>query len=204
MKDKTLDEFTKELASSSPTPSGGGAAALCGALAVSLASMVSNLTTGKKKYAEHEETYKFLIAQTEVLRQSLLQQIENDATAFQPLAQAYSIPKDDPCRDATLEKCLNDAAQPPMQILMQCCEVVNILEQLKTIGSKLVLSDVACGAAMARAAIESAAVNVKVNTRLMKNRLNSHALDQKVDNLLKIYVEKAQNIYDELMEGELK
>lgn len=202
MKDKTLDEFTELLASKSPTPSGGGAAALCGALAVSLAGMVTNLTTGKKKYAEHEETYRFLISQTELLRQSLLQQIENDAKAFEPLSKAYSMDKNDPDREAVMEKCLVDAAQPPMQILMQCCEIVNILDQLKDIGSSMVLSDVACGATIARAAIEAAAVNVKVNTKLMKNRLYSYSMDKKVDGFLEIYVKKAQDIYDYLMTGE--
>ncbi len=202
MKDKTLDEFTSMLASSSPTPSGGGAAALCGALAVSLASMVTNLTTGKKKYAQYQETYDFLIAQTEVLRQSLLQQIENDAIGFEPLSKAYSLPKDDPNREQIMEKCLYDAAQPPMQILLQCCEVVNILNQLKDIGSRLVLSDVACGAAMARAAIESALVNIKVNTKLMKNGEVRQQLETKADNFAKVYVQLAQDIYDQLTGGE--
>ncbi|MBR0138052.1 MAG: cyclodeaminase/cyclohydrolase family protein [Erysipelotrichaceae bacterium] len=202
MKDKTLDEFTSLLGSSSPTPSGGGAAALCGALAVSLASMVTNLTTGKKKYAEHQEEYDFLIAQTEILRKSLLEQIENDAKGFEPLSKAYSLPKDDPNREQIMEECLYDAAQPPMQILLQCCEVVNILNQLKDIGSKLVLSDVACGAAMARAAIESALVNVKVNTKLMKNQQRKETLETRAENFARVYVQMAQDIYDQLTDGE--
>ena len=202
MKDKTLDEFTSELGSSSPTPSGGGAAALCGALAVSLASMVTNLTTGKKKYAEHQEEYDCLIAQTEILRKSLLQQIENDAKGFEPLSKAYSLPKDDPNREAIMEKCLDDAAQPPLQILLQCCEVVNILGRLKDIGSTMVLSDVACGTAIARAAIESALVNVKVNTKLMKNIQRRDEIETKAENFAKVYVQMAQDIYDQLTGGE--
>ena len=50
--DKTITEFMDELASNAPVPGGGGAAALLGAVGVSLGDMVGELTTGKKKYAD--------------------------------------------------------------------------------------------------------------------------------------------------------
>ena len=53
-RDKSLARFGAELASSAPAPGGGGAAALCGALAAALGGMVVSLTVGKKKYAENE------------------------------------------------------------------------------------------------------------------------------------------------------
>ena len=55
MEDRTVDVFLEELASGSPTPGGGGASAVCGAIAAALGSMVGNLTSGKKKYAEYQE-----------------------------------------------------------------------------------------------------------------------------------------------------
>ena len=53
MLNKTITEFMEESASKAPVPGGGGVSALCGALAASLSEMVTNLTTGKKKYAEY-------------------------------------------------------------------------------------------------------------------------------------------------------
>ncbi|MBQ9881084.1 MAG: cyclodeaminase/cyclohydrolase family protein, partial [Synergistes sp.] len=48
----TIKAFSDELASNSPAPGGGSAAALCGLLAAALESMVSNLTLGKDKYKD--------------------------------------------------------------------------------------------------------------------------------------------------------
>ena len=47
MLNNSLDSFSAKLASAAPTPGGGGAAALAGALAIALGNMVGSLTVGK-------------------------------------------------------------------------------------------------------------------------------------------------------------
>ena len=84
--------FIDELASAAPTPGGGGAAAYCGALAAALASMVGNLTVGKKRYAEVEEDVRASLGRLDDLRVRLVGLVEEDARAFEPLARAYRMP----------------------------------------------------------------------------------------------------------------
>ncbi|MEG2864446.1 MAG: cyclodeaminase/cyclohydrolase family protein, partial [Eggerthellaceae bacterium] len=81
-------EFIDALASKSSTPGGGGASAYCGALASALASMVGNLTVGKKKYAEVEGEVYVTLERLADVRDRLLEQMDEDARAFAPLAAA--------------------------------------------------------------------------------------------------------------------
>lgn len=81
---KTCREFVAALASSAPTPGGGGAAALCGAVGAALCGMVASLTSGKKKYADVESEIQQLLKSTNTLHDKLLDQVRADAEGFQP------------------------------------------------------------------------------------------------------------------------
>ena len=189
-RDKTLARFGAELASSSPAP-GGGAAALCGALAAALGGMVVSLTVGKKKYAENENALQELGKRAEKAREELLGMIDADAEAFAPLARAYSLPKDAPDREQILEEALHRAAASPVRIAELCCEVIEILEGCASMGSLLVLSDAASGAALAEGALHAAVVNVKVNTALMHSRNHAAALGARMEELEREYTARA-------------
>ena len=70
--DQTLAGFLAELTSKAPTPGGGGASAVAGAMAASLGAMVANLTSGKRKYADVQGRIDEVIPQLEALRDRLL------------------------------------------------------------------------------------------------------------------------------------
>ena len=116
--------------------------------------------------------------------------------AFEPLSRAYAIPKDDPHRDAVMEKCLRDAAAAPLAIFDLACEAIEILWDFAAKGSKLVISDAATGASFCRAALQGAAVNVKVNTRLMKDRAYAQEIDEHIDRGLEKYSAMAEMIFE--------
>ena len=84
--EKNVDRFLERLASSAPTPGGGGAAALCGALGIALGNMVGSLTLGKKKYADVQEDITALNSRAEALRADFVALIDADAEAFAPLS----------------------------------------------------------------------------------------------------------------------
>ena len=195
MLDKSISEFTELAASKLPVPGGGGVSALVGSLAASLAEMVTNLTTGKKKYAEYEEEIQRIMKETDELRISLLNCVNEDAEAFEPLAKAYSMDKNDPCYAETMEKCLRTAADAPYHILQLCCRVVELDERLAEIGSKLAVSDAATSVMLAHGAIYGALINIKVNTRLMKDRPYADELDKKASEMIREYAERALNCY---------
>lgn len=194
--DKSCVQFTELLASKAPVPGGGGASALVGAVGIALGDMVGELTVGKKKYADVEEDVRALMAKAQDLRVRLLACVEKDAVAFEPLSRAYSIPKDEPGRDEILEECLRNAAAAPLEIFDLCCEAIALQKEFAEKGSKLVLSDAATGVAFCRSAMYGAAVNVKVNTQLMKDREYAGTINAHINEQTKIYGELADQVFE--------
>ena len=200
MLNKTISAFTEESASKAPVPGGGGVSALCGALAASLAEMVTNLTTGKKKYAEYEEEIQKIMTETETLRVNLLACITKDAEAFEPLAAAYSMDKSTEGYAERMEQCLRTAAEPPYQIMNYCTEVIKLDERLAVIGSKLAVSDAGTSVMLASGALYGAYLNVRVNTRLMKDRTYADELEKNADALLEEYSARALDCFNAVKE----
>ena len=196
MLNSSVIDFTEKLSSKAPVPGGGGASALCGAMGVALGHMVGTLTVGKKKYADVEEEVLALMDRAEELRVKLLKAVEDDAKAFEPLSKAYGIPKDDPTRDEVMEKCLKDAMAAPFNIMELSCEVINLQKEFADKGSVIAISDAATGVALASAALKGAAVNVIVNTRLMKDREYAKSIDEKVNAMLDEYLDVADEVYE--------
>lgn len=174
----TIKSYVNQLSSSSPTPGGGGTSALFGALGSALGSMVAALTTGKRKYAEYEEDIQKILAETARFNQQFLELMEADEKAFAPLSRAYGISKDDPARDSILEEALKGAAEPPVQVLHTCSSLIEVLEELDVKGSRLAVSDAACGAAACEAAAKAASMNIFINTKLLKDRSYAQELNR--------------------------
>ena len=197
--DQTCGAFLDALASKAPTPGGGGASALAGALGAALCTMVGNYTVGKKKYADVEEDVKALMAKAEDIRARLLAQVDADAAAFEPLSRAYAIPKDDPKRGEVMERCLRDAAAAPMAILRLCCQAIDLHREMLDKGSVMMLSDVGTGVVLCWGALYGAALNVKVNTKSMADRAYAEAMNNQVDELVNRYWKVAEQVYEAVM-----
>lgn len=196
----TCDEFAAALAAKESVPGGGAAAAYAGALAVALCSMVGNFTAGKPKYAEFEEDVQRMLADGERVRARLLELVEEDAAAFEPLSRAYGIPKDDSTRAAVLEEATKGAIEPPLEMMRQIARTIELLEEMNAKGSRMLASDVGCGAALAAAALRAASLNVFVNTRSLRDRAHAEAVEAEADALL-AYVARAEAVADEVTAG---
>ena len=194
----SVTAFTELLASPAPVPGGGGASALMGSVGIALGNMVGALTVGKKKYNYVEAEVRALMDRAQDLRVRLLDCVEKDAAAFEPLSRAYAIPKDDPSRPAVMEQCLRDAAAAPLEVFDLVSEAIEIQRDFARMGSKLVISDAATGVSCCRAALEGAAVNVKVNTRLMQDRAYAAAVDAHIDEGLNTYRALADRVFEEV------
>lgn len=196
--DKTVSEYTEMIASKAPVPGGGGASAVAGAIGIALGDMVGELTVGKKKYADVESDIRVLMERAQTLRVRLLAASEKDAAVFEPLSGAYAIPKEEPGRDETLEKCLKDAASAPLEIFDLCCEAIEIVKEFGEKGSRLMISDAATGAAILKGALFGAAVNVRVNTHLMKDREYAEKLDSHIEEMMKKYGSIAESVFEDI------
>ena len=196
MLEKPATQFLSELSSNAPVPGGGGASAAVGAFAAALGMMVTNHTIGKKKYADYEEEVKAVRDRLEGLRDQLIDLVDGDAVACEPLSKAYSIPKDEPERDTIMENALYEASVVPMSIMETVLAAAKELEVLVEKGSKLAVSDVGVGILFAQAAIEGASLNVYINTKSMKDRERAAALDAKADAIIAEGAALKARIYD--------
>ncbi len=192
--------FSDALASSEPVPGGGGASALIGALGAALASMVANLTTGKKKYAEFEPDIQRILIKAAELREALLPLIDEDAKCFEPLSRAYGLPKDDPDRDAVMEDALRLACTAPLAIMKNAAEVIELHAELAVKGSTLMISDVGVGVLCCKTALMGASLSVLINVRLMKDSTYADALKAETDALLEKYCPLSDKVYAQVLE----
>lgn len=201
-KNTNCQDFLDMLASKAPVPGGGGACALVGALGTALGHMTGALTEGKKKYAEFEPELKLLQIELQKLQQELVDLIEKDAQAFEPLAAAYRLPKDTEeeklHKEAVMEEVLYSASLVPLRIMEKCSRAVEILEIMAIEGSRLAISDAASGASFCRAALEAAALNVFINTKAMTNRINAQELNKQADVILNEYLPRAEAVYSQI------
>lgn len=197
MADKLVENsivgFSDALASKAPVPGGGGAAALAGALGIALCNMAGSISANEKRAALYE-----LNEKSGELRKKLLILIDEDAKNFEPLSKAYSKPKTDPDYAETMRKATLDACKSPMEIMRCCCEAVELLEKTKALCSKMLLSDIACGASICKSALESASFNVFVNTKML-SEADAKPIDDEADAMLREYMPRAQKISDEIL-----
>lgn len=170
-------------------------------LGAALAAMVGNLTAGKPKFAGREAELESLIAEADSLRLRLAALVDADAEAFLPLSRAYALPKDAPGRDGELEKCLRAAAEVPMEVLRLAAEGIALHERLCGNCSALAVSDVGTGVVFCWAALYGAAMNVRVNTHLMKDREYAAKLDAEVSALMDKYWKIADEVYGKVWDA---
>jgi formiminotetrahydrofolate cyclodeaminase len=192
-------DFAQKLASKEAVPGGGGAAALVGAIGTALASMVVNLTLGKKKYAEYEETNKDIMAKAQKIQEELLDMVDLDAEHFLPLSIAYGMPKDTEeeraLKEETMEKCLIQACQVPVDIVKKSYEAILLHQELVDKGSKLAISDVGVGVQCLRAALISGWINVVININMIKSEDYVATINQEVKPLVAQGTAIADEVY---------
>jgi formiminotetrahydrofolate cyclodeaminase len=194
-----LLSFTEALSSGAPVPGGGGAAALVGAVGTSLASMVANLTTGKKKYALYEADIQSILEKTAALRLRLLSLIEEDARYFEPLSRAYGLPKDEPHRDEIMEAALREACTAPLAIMKALAEAIGLHAALAKKGSRLAISDVGAGVIFCKSALMGASLNILINVRMMKDQSYAKALQRETEDLIETAGALADRTYAEVL-----
>ncbi len=188
MMDEKTTDFLDELSSKASIPGGGASSAAVGAYAAALGEMVANLTVGKKKYADVEEEIQAARIRLEELRADLMQLVDADAEAFEPLSKAYSMPKDtkeeQAEKDRVLEEALYTASLTPLTTMETILETMRCLQVVAEKGSKLAVSDAGVGILFAQAALEGASLNVFINTDMMKERGRAEELNARADQMI--------------------
>lgn len=200
--EKSCVEFVEVLASKAAVPGGGGAAALVGAIGMALGSMVCNLTIGKKKYAEYEDSVKSILEKAGTLEKDLLSMIDQDAECFLPLSKAYGLPtntdEEKQFKAETMEKALKVACEVPINIVRASYEAIKLHEDLVDKGSRLAISDVGVGVQCLRAAILSGQLNVVININSIKDQEYVEKVRTEVNQLVEDGVRICDEVYSKV------
>lgn len=187
MKNMTLNEFVDKVASNEPVPGGGSVAAVCGTLSAALSEMVANLTVGKKKYAEHEGEMLEIKEKSLILRNKLIDYIERDSVAYNKVMEAYKLPKETEeeknMRKKAIEESSKLAASIPLEVAAISFEIMPLAEAVVVKGNSNAVTDGLVAAMLARTAVLSAILNVRINLSSISDQSFVRDCKEKSDEL---------------------
>ncbi len=162
-----VERFVDEVSNVSPAPGGGSAAALAGSLGAALAAMVANLTVGKAGYEKAWESSSALAARAQVLKAALLRAVDDDTSAFDEVLAAMRLPKgtdeEKAARSAAMAAAYEKATSVPLATARLCLQAIELAEEAAATGNRNSISDGGVGALLAKAGLESAILNVRIN-----------------------------------------
>ena len=189
LKDLTIEEFAKVTASDAPAPGGGSVAAAAGSLAAAHAEMVANLTIGKEKYAEAENEMRELAEKGQAIREKLIADIQRDSSSFNLYMAALRMPKDTEeekaARREAMQRGLKEAAVVPLSVAETAAEIFPLAEAAVARGNANAVTDGLVSAMMARTAVLSALLNVKINLNSIKDEAFRADMEKQVKGLEK-------------------
>lgn len=193
-----LREFANKLSLDSPTPGGGSAAALCGALSAALSSMVANLTVGKKSYESVDQEMKKSAVKAQILKDELLRAVDEDTRAFNKVMDASRLPKateeQAKEKEAAVEKASKEATLVPLSVLEKSISLLELAKIVALKGNRNSLSDAGVAGLIAEAAAQGAYYNVKINLPGIQDDAFKEEISKKADSL----EEKASELGEEL------
>jgi formiminotetrahydrofolate cyclodeaminase len=205
--DASVTAFLDSLASSAPAPGGGSAAALSGAMAAALVSMVCNLTIGKRRYADVEAEMRDLLDRAEALRHEMQELAQADLEAFNRLSAAYKLPRttdaDIAIRRDAIQASLRRATEVPLRTARAAAAVLPLCPAVADRGNQAAVSDVGVAALLAQAAVRSALLNVEINLRLLEDSIYIRQVRAEVERLTDGLAAEAERIV-ELVASKLK
>jgi glutamate formiminotransferase/formiminotetrahydrofolate cyclodeaminase len=163
----TVERFVDEVSSNSPAPGGGSVAALAGSLGAALAAMVANLTVGKAGYESAWESSSRLAERAQELKAALLRAVDDDTKAFDDVLAAMRMPKatdeDKRAREQAIADAYEKATAVPLATARLCLRAIELAEQTASSGNRNSASDAGVGALVAKAGLEAAILNVRIN-----------------------------------------
>jgi formiminotetrahydrofolate cyclodeaminase len=173
--DQPVRQFLNELASKAPAPGGGSVAALTGAMAAGLITMVCDLTIGKSQHADFEAEAQSLRERAEVLRAELEQLAQADVNVFNNLMAAYRLPRttdaDAASRRAAIQKVTRQAAEVPLRVARAGVGLLPLCAPLARQGARAAVSDVGVAALLIQSTVPAALLNVEINLAVLEDQL---------------------------------
>jgi formiminotetrahydrofolate cyclodeaminase len=163
----TVQDFVEQLASASPTPGGGSASALAGAMAAAMVEMACNLTVGREKFRNVEEEMQIVLGRAGELRRQMLDAVDEDTKAYNAVSEAYKMPRetdtDKAERTTAIQSALKYATEVPLKVAQAAAETYDLASIAIEKSNPNVASDAHVAQLLAEAACQGAAANVEIN-----------------------------------------
>ena len=163
----SIKDFQSSLASSSPTPGGGTAAAIALGQAAALSIMVCDLTIGSEKWKDGWGISEELLPVAIEIMTNSARLADEDSDSFDAVMDSFKMPKESEeekeSRRQEIRKNTLIAAKIPMETAELALQLLNYLPDLAKYGNKNALSDVGVCSLLASAACKGALFNVKIN-----------------------------------------
>lgn len=163
---KTAD-LVHEVSRDTMAPGGGSIAALAGSLGAALASMVSNLTIGKKGYEKVWEQLNGLAIQAQQIKEELLRAVDDDTNAFNAYMEARRLPgnsqEEKKIRLEAIQEGLKQAVRVPFNTAELSFSALKVARQVVEIGNKNSVTDAGVGAQIAFTGVVGGIYNVFIN-----------------------------------------
>ena len=167
LRDQTVAETLDAFASPSPTPGGGSASALAGALGAAVISMVAAMPRTRRGVSDDRESLDRALGELERTRRRLLSLVDEDAAAYDAVTAAYRMPKvadeEKATRRAAIQQALRLATETPLEVMRVCAAALQEAETVARHGAASAASDIGVGVELLHAALRGAALNVAIN-----------------------------------------
>ena len=172
--DMTVSDYLNDLASVSPAPGGGSAAALRGAQGAGLAAMVASFTIGRKKFADFEEKAIAVRDAELALTEKLKGQIDKDTEAFNLVAAAFKLPKATDEEKAKRSRAIQAgtlvSTEVPFETMVLALDALKTAEKLLTGFNDGAASDLGVAAFNLLTCVRGAWLNVGINIGSLKDK----------------------------------
>lgn len=198
--DLTVKEFLDKVACSDPVPGGGSIAALDGALASALATMVARLTVGKKGYEESEEVMQHAQTITVRLLDEFIALVDKDSEAYNAVFACFKLPKvtdeEKAARSAAIQEATRQAALIPMEVARKALDMMSIIADVARLGNRNAVTDACVAMMSARSAVLGALLNVRINLGSLKDKEFVFQLQTEADKLEQVACQKEKELLD--------
>lgn len=183
----SLTQFLDRLASAEPTPGGGTAAAVAGAMGTALLIMVAGLPKTRANTDEERAALAGVRERLVPIREALERAADADARAFDEVLAAFRLPKttdeEQGVRKAAIQRAMGVAIEVPLETLRLAADALDLAGSVARHGVRSASSDVRVATGLLLAAAEGGAANVRVNLGSVADPSNRDRWDAEADRL---------------------
>ena len=200
-----INDFIAVLGSATPARGGGSASALAAAQGIALTKMVTELTIGKKKYAEFEDEIELLQKKAKSLQEGLLRAIDEDTEAFNQVSAVFGLPKtteeEKKARREAMQSALKGAAVTPFSMMEKIVDALKVTQAAVGKSNTNAASDLGVAALNLKAALQGAWLNVLINLASIKDEMFVRQYRKAGESLVEEGSKIADATYQQILES---